>query len=56
VVIPKEIAKGMDIPEQFFGKIAQQLALSGILEIIQGPNGGLRLLASPNDLSLFGCG
>ncbi len=31
-----EIAKAMDILGQFLGKIAQQLAKSGFIEIIQG--------------------
>ena len=53
VVNKKEIAQAMDIPNQFLGKIAQQLSRSGILEIIQGPKGGFRLLISPEQLSLL---
>ena len=53
VVNKKEIAQEMDIPNQFLGKIAQQLSRSGILEIIQGPKGGFRLLISPEKLSLL---
>jgi Rrf2 family protein len=49
----KAIAEAMDIPEQFLGKIAQQLACSGIVEIVQGARGGFRLLHSPEDLSLL---
>ncbi|MBW2589516.1 MAG: Rrf2 family transcriptional regulator [Deltaproteobacteria bacterium] len=48
-----EIAKAMDIPEQFLGKIAQQLAKSGFIEIIQGAKGGYRLLLSPDKLTLL---
>ena len=48
-----EIAKAMDIPEQFLGKIAQQLARSGFIEIIQGAKGGYRLLFSPDKLTLL---
>jgi len=48
-----EIAKAMDIPEQFLGKIAQQLARAGFIEIIQGAKGGYRLLRSPETLSLL---
>lgn len=48
-----EIAKAMDIPEQFLGKIAQQLARSGFIEIIQGAQGGYRLLFSPDKLTLL---
>jgi Rrf2 family protein len=49
----KQIAAEMDIPDQFLGKIAQQLARSGILEIVQGARGGLKLTASPEHLSLL---
>ena len=53
VVSRKEIAKGMEIPEQFLGKIAQQLARSGFIEIVQGAKGGYRLLVSPQELTLL---
>jgi Rrf2 family transcriptional regulator, iron-sulfur cluster assembly transcription factor len=53
IVSRKAIAEAMDIPEQFLGKIAQQLARSGIVEIVQGARGGFRLLRSPDDLSLL---
>jgi Rrf2 family iron-sulfur cluster assembly transcriptional regulator len=53
VVSRMEIAREMDIPEQFLGKIAQQLARAGILEILQGPKGGFRLLRSPSRLNLL---
>jgi len=49
----KQIAKTMDIPEQFLSKIAQQLARAGIIEIVQGAKGGLRLVVSPEKLSLL---
>jgi len=32
----KEIARKMDIPDQFLGKIAQQLARAGAIVIVQG--------------------
>ncbi len=53
VVSRKAIAEAMDIPDQFLGKIAQQLARSGIVEIVQGAKGGFRLLRSPEALSLL---
>jgi Rrf2 family protein len=54
IVAPrKEIAREMDIPDQFLGKIAQQLARAGIIEIVQGPKGGFRLLVSPDKLNLL---
>jgi Rrf2 family protein len=49
----KQIAREMDIPDQFLCKIAQQLARSGILEIVQGAKGGLRLTVSPENISLL---
>ena len=53
VTSSREIARVMDIPNQFLGKIAQQLARAGIIEIIQGPKGGYRLLVSPEKLTLL---
>ena len=53
VVRRQEIAQNMDIPNQFLGKIVQQLARSGIIEIVQGSKGGYRLLVPPERLSLL---
>ena len=53
VVGRKEIAKAMEIPDQFLGKIAQQLARSGFIEIIQGAKGGYRLLLPPGKITLL---
>jgi len=53
VVSKKEIARCMDIPAQFLGKIAQQLARAGIIEIVQGSKGGYRLLVPPEELTLL---
>ena len=50
----KEIARMMDIPEQFLGKIAQQLARAGFIEIIQGAKGGFRLIVSPQKVTVLG--
>jgi len=49
----KQIAAEMDIPDQFLGKIAQQLARSGFLEIVQGAGGGLKLVVAPEKLTLL---
>jgi Rrf2 family protein len=49
----REISQAMDIPEQFLGKIAQQLARSGFVEIVQGARGGYRLLKSPSEITLL---
>lgn len=50
----KEIAQAMDIPAQFLGKIAQQLARAGLIEIVQGPKGGFRLVLPPEKITLLG--
>jgi Rrf2 family protein len=53
-VIPRrEIAQAMEIPSVFLGKIAQQLARAGIIEIIQGARGGFRLLRPPEQVTLL---
>ena len=49
-----EIAQAMDIPAQFLGKIAQQLARAGYIEIVQGPKGGFRLVVPPEKVTLLG--
>ena len=53
IIHRKEISKEMDIPDQFLGKIAQQLARSGFIEIIQGAKGGYRLLMEPAKITLL---
>jgi Rrf2 family protein len=53
VIAKKEIARNMEIPDQFLGKIAQQLSRAGLLEILQGARGGLRLLRKPEAISLL---
>lgn len=53
VISRKEISREMDIPDQFLGKIAQQLARAGILEILQGAKGGLRLLRRSESINLL---
>jgi len=49
----KDIARVMDIPDQFLGKIAQQLARARIIEIVQGSKGGYRLRVPPEKLTLL---
>jgi Rrf2 family protein len=53
VINRKEIARQMEIPEQFLTKIAQNLGRAGILEIVQGARGGFRLKKSPKSLNLL---
>ena len=49
----REIAAAMDIPDQFLGKIAQQLARAGLVEIVQGARGGIRLAVPPGEVTLL---
>uniref|UniRef100_A0A7C4RN79 Rrf2 family transcriptional regulator n=1 Tax=Desulfatirhabdium butyrativorans TaxID=340467 RepID=A0A7C4RN79_9BACT len=49
----KAVATEMDIPDQFLGKIAQQLAKAGLIEIVQGPKGGFRLTRTPDNISML---
>jgi Rrf2 family transcriptional regulator, iron-sulfur cluster assembly transcription factor len=53
IINRKLIAGEMDIPDQFLSKIATQLARAGILEIIQGARGGLRLIRQPDKVTLL---
>lgn len=49
----REIARVMDIPNQFLSKIAPQLAKAQIIETIQGAKGGYRLIISPDKLTML---
>lgn len=53
IISRKEVSRDMNIPDQFLGKIAQQLARSGFIEIVQGAKGGYRLLISPEKITLL---
>jgi Rrf2 family protein len=53
IISRKEISGKMEIPDQFLGKIAQQLARSGFIEIVQGAKGGYRLLEAPEKIALL---
>jgi Rrf2 family protein len=49
----RDVAERMDIPDQFLSKIAQQLARAGMIEIVQGARGGLRLVVPPEQVTLL---
>ena len=53
LVSRKEIVVRTDVPPHFLAKIAQQLARAGIIEILQGANGGYRLLTDPAEITLL---
>lgn len=47
-----QIAKQVRASRTYLAKILSQLAAEGILESTRGPNGGFRLAAAPDSLSL----
>lgn len=49
----RKIAGEADIPSHFLAKIAQELARAGLIEIRQGPLGGLVLLKDPKSITLL---
>jgi Rrf2 family protein len=49
----REIAQAMDVPAQFLGKVAQQLARCGMISIRQGSQGGYELAKRPEDITLL---
>lgn len=49
----KEIAKALELPSPFLGKILQNLVRHGILISTKGPNGGFMLKRAPQDISLM---
>jgi Rrf2 family protein len=53
VVKRRKIATEADIPSHFLAKIAQQLAKAGLIEIRQGPLGGLALLKDSKSITLL---
>ena len=46
------IAKENAIPSQFLGQILQQLRTSGLITSLRGPQGGFKLNASPEKVSV----
>ena len=53
IVNRRDISREMEIPDQFLGKIAQQLARAGLIEVVQGARGGYRLRLAPAEISLL---
>ena len=48
----KEIATQYGVPQQLLAKTLQQMAKDGIVEAVQGPAGGYRILANLDQISL----
>lgn len=54
VYVPvREVANQRDIPYHFLGKIVQQLTRNGLLIASKGPNGGITLSGSAEDITLL---
>lgn len=53
IINRKIISQYMNIPDQFLGKVAQQLARAGLIDIVQGARGGYRLRTSPSQITLL---
>jgi len=49
----KEIAKMIDSPEQFTGKVLQNLTRAGIVSSVKGRGGGFFFMAPTNPITLF---
>lgn len=49
----KELARALDIPYHFLGKILQSLTHKGLLLSQRGPSGGFALGMPPQDVTLF---
>lgn len=49
----KELAKKLDIPYHFLGKILQSLVYKGLLTSQKGPTGGFALGMAAKDITLF---
>ena len=48
----KEISKQYGIPKELLAKTLQKLARVGIIEAVQGPSGGYKLLVDPGAINL----
>jgi Rrf2 family protein len=53
VVSRRDVARDMDIPLAFLGKIAQELGKAGVIVVRQGAHGGYELALPPGDISLL---
>ena len=48
----KEIAEAYGLPQQLLAKTLQQMARDSIIEAVQGPSGGYRILSNLDKISL----
>ena len=52
VASTKEIATTYGIPQQLLAKILQQMGREGLISAVKGPNGGYKISANLNEISL----
>ena len=48
-----QLARETDAPQNYLGKLLQDMADRGLLESQKGKGGGFRLVRNPSDISLF---
>ena len=48
----KEIAEAYGLPQQLLAKTLQQMARDSIIEAVQGPSGGYRIMSDLDKISL----
>jgi Rrf2 family protein len=54
MVVPfREIARRMDVPEDFLAKILKTLVDQGLVRSTRGPHGGYALARAPDDISFL---
>ncbi len=49
----KEIAQDLELSFYFLSKILQKLVKNGFLESYRGPNGGVKLARSPEEITIY---
>ncbi|HYL81227.1 MAG TPA: Rrf2 family transcriptional regulator [Candidatus Acidoferrum sp.] len=49
----REIARQTGLPEPYLAKIVRQLTSAGLVRAFRGPGGGIALIQSPQDISLW---
>lgn len=49
----KEIAKELELPSHYLGKILQQLSKNGVIQSIKGPHGGFYLNEASQNLKII---
>lgn len=51
--LARDMARALDIPAPFLGKVLQPLVMRGMLQSQRGRNGGFRLALAPDEITLY---